>query len=320
VTPSFNQGQFIEETIRSVLLQGYPDLEYIIIDGASTDNSVDIIKKYEPWLTYWVSEKDNGQADAINKGWKRATGEVLTWLNSDDIYLIGTLRAVAAKMDPSQSIFVVFGDAYLTDETNNIVDIWRGRFSRRRDLIRFWNFWHSTRGTCWIMQPATFVHRQVLEHVGLLDESIYHGMDYDLWLRVTRHFHFCHIDQVLATYRLHPASKTVADTRQHEEAVAISKRYWGKPWTPRFWFYHTSYQIFVLKKSSQNLYRAAEECWRAGQSLRSQVYLFLSILVFPPNCTQLSHITLILRNLFGNTVYERLKARLRVFRHRLQQG
>lgn len=310
VTPSYNQGQFIEETIRSVLLQGYPNLEYIIIDGGSTDSSVEIIKKYSRWLSYWVSEPDRGQADAINKGWRRATGDIMAWLNSDDIYLPGTLSAIAFTMRPEEGILVGFGDAHLTDSENKVIDVWRGKFSKRDHLIRFWKYWHPTRGTCWIMQPATFIHKYALERVGYLDDKIYHGMDYDLWLRLSEYFSFNHIERVLGTYRLHPASKTVTNRKQHEEAVAISKRYWGRPWTVTYWFFRGSYQGYTVKKLSQELYRTAEAFWRQARRLNSLLYILLSVLVYLPNLLKLSHITLTLRNLLGNNLYERLKERL----------
>jgi glycosyltransferase involved in cell wall biosynthesis len=120
VTPSFNQAPFLEETIRSVLLQGYPNLEYIIMDGGSTDGSVEIIRKYEPWLTYWQSERDGGQAEAINNGWKRSTGYAITWLNSDDVLtpdsLMTSVQVLAAKDGPD----MVYGDNTIIDENSTI--------------------------------------------------------------------------------------------------------------------------------------------------------------------------------------------------------
>ncbi len=115
VTPSFNQGQFLEETIRSVLLQGYPNLEYIIIDGGSTDNSLEIIKRYEPWLSYWVSERDQGQTEALNKGFASASGEWMAWLNSDDIYLPGTLMKIARIIINNPAIHWLVGTTVLAD-------------------------------------------------------------------------------------------------------------------------------------------------------------------------------------------------------------
>src|SRR5438067_1469746 len=126
VTPSYNQGQFIEETIRSVLLQGYPDLEYIIIDGGSQDESVEIIKKYEPWLTYWVSEQDRGQSHAINKGFDRSTGLILGWLNSDDVLLPNALATVASAIPQPDEPVLISGRAEIRDvsltETMVVVD------------------------------------------------------------------------------------------------------------------------------------------------------------------------------------------------------
>lgn len=140
VTPSYNQGQFIEETIRSVLLQGYPNLEYIIMDGASTDCSVEIIRKYEPWLAYWVSEKDKGQTVAINKGWHHSTGEVLAYLNSDDtLEPDAVVRAVTALEQDSQSDFV-FGSCNLIDHSSKRFRVWVrvtiiGRIPMRQDRL-----------------------------------------------------------------------------------------------------------------------------------------------------------------------------------------
>src|SRR5215831_12852093 len=121
VTPSLNQGKFIEETIRSVLLQGYPELDYIIIDGGSTDGSVEVIKKYEPWLTYWVSEPDRGQSHAINKGWQRACGEIVAWLNSDDTYNRGALRCAVEAFRYNTAVGMVYSDMNYIDVSSNVI-------------------------------------------------------------------------------------------------------------------------------------------------------------------------------------------------------
>ena len=149
VTPSYNQGQYIEETIRSVLLQGYPDLEYFVIDGGSTDASVDVIRKYEPWLAYWVSEIDKGQSAAINKGFIKATGFVFGWLNSDDVYLPETLRFIGDYWHSRPETNFVVGDVMLIDEENDVIGVMNGH------VLPNGEFDPTLVSTC-IPQPATF--------------------------------------------------------------------------------------------------------------------------------------------------------------------
>ncbi|MFH1876126.1 MAG: glycosyltransferase family 2 protein, partial [Candidatus Omnitrophota bacterium] len=229
VTPSYNQGKFIEETIRSVLLQGYPDLEYIIIDGGSSDESVAIIKKYAPWLSYWISESDNGQAHAINKGFSRATGTTIGWLNSDDTYLSGVFRAIAEYFSVHHDRQVVFGDCHAVDECGNVISVWKGHFSNRRDLIRWWKRERVT-GPIWILQPSVFFSRDARARTGFLDESLYYVLDYEFWIRLSGVYKFFYIEHTLSTYRLHSTSKSVTrdEEKQLAECERVSKRNWGR--------------------------------------------------------------------------------------------
>ncbi len=175
VTPSYNQAQFIEETIRSVLLQGYPNLEYIIIDGGSTDGSVEIIKKYEPWLAYWVSERDRGQSHAINKGWQRSTGEILAWLNSDDLYTASSVGKAVDALQANPTASLVYSDCFIVDAIGKHLRNW---VSQPFDLATLFSY-----GT-YILQQTTFIRRHVLETVGWLDESLQMIMDTDLFIRI----------------------------------------------------------------------------------------------------------------------------------------
>jgi len=201
VTPSYNQGQFIEETIRSVLLQGYPDLEYVIIDGGSTDQSVDIIKKYEPWLTYWVSEKDRGQSHAINKGFERTTGVVLSWLNSDDVLLPGALREVSSASWDFDQQMLVAGFSEFRDASGNrplwVVD--RLPYTAS-DVFCFFSTYFP--------QPSVFLTTTALEACGGLAEHLYYAMDLDLWLRVAEKGRIELIDRHLSWMRQHDQAKT----------------------------------------------------------------------------------------------------------------
>lgn len=213
VTPSYNQGQFIEETIRSVLLQGYPDLEYIIIDGGSTDESVDIIRKYEKWLAYWVSEPDRGQSDAINKGWEKSTGDILAWLNSDDVYEPSAIKVAVYELAAHPDWALVYGSAYEIDEADRIVGLRSAIEPDLRILARGISF----------NQPSTFIRRGAVTSVAMLDTSLHYCMDYDLWLRIALKYRFGCTNQVLSRFRLHPLSKgSQFSERFEEDAIRIA--------------------------------------------------------------------------------------------------
>jgi glycosyltransferase involved in cell wall biosynthesis len=212
VTPSYNQGQFIEGTIRSVLLQGYPNLEYIIIDGGSEDKSVDIIGRYEPWLTYWVSEPDRGQSHAINKGFRRASGEVAAWLNSDDQYLPGTLKKVAEQAHRYPEAGAWAGGGRRINSRSGKV-IWERlppglEFSQ----ILSWKEYY-------LPQPSCFLNRRVLKDDIYLDESYHLQMDFDLWLRISQKFSMIPIEQILSINLHHSKAKT-ASLRLKNRAMA----------------------------------------------------------------------------------------------------
>ncbi len=176
VTPSFNQGQFIEETIRSIILQNYPNLEFIIIDGGSTDETIEIIKKYEPWITYWVSEKDRCQSHAINKGFAKCTGEIIAWLNSDDLYNKNILSKVASAFSEHPEMSLLHGQCMHFDTEYDKGFLKGEDFDYLEYLSTFESFP--------VHQPATFFKREAVLQVGDLDEALKQSMDKDLWQRL----------------------------------------------------------------------------------------------------------------------------------------
>ena len=196
ITPSFNQGQYIEETILSVLNQGYPNLEYIVIDGGSTDSTKEVLSKYSERISYWVSEPDKGQSDAINKGLKRATGDIVAWLNSDDCYEPDALHEVAAQFQSAPDAGIVIGKV-LNVFANGKEEIHDNNFEPVDFMSRVA-----------IHQPGTFWKRELNEQFGYLDPSFYYLMDQDLWVRIFFNAKCIRTDKVLARFRIHDEAKT----------------------------------------------------------------------------------------------------------------
>jgi glycosyltransferase involved in cell wall biosynthesis len=200
VTPSYNQAAFLEQTLRSVLEQGYPAIEYLVADGASTDGSPEIIRGYASQLAWWVSEKDGGQAQAINKGFARASGEYVAWLNSDDLYLPGALQAAAQAFAEHPEVGLVFGDVVSIDGAGDTINVMKFG-PRGLDELLCFNI---------ISQPGVFLRRSVLAQTGLLDESFHYLLDHHLWLRAAQAAGTLYLPQRLAAARFHAEAKNVA--------------------------------------------------------------------------------------------------------------
>lgn len=223
VTPSFNQAAFLEQAIRSVLEQSYPHIEYIVVDGGSTDGSREIIEKYADRLAWWVSEKDGGQTEAINKGFARARGEVLAWINSDDTYQPGAIREAVEFLRLNPQVGLVYGDANYIDERGRVI----GRFPAAQTDYR-----RLRQGYVHIPQQAAFFRADLWRKVGPLDESFYFAMDYDLWVRLAREAPIVYHPRLWANFRLHSDAKTIAaDDRCWPEMLRVHYRDGGTPFS-----------------------------------------------------------------------------------------
>lgn len=204
VTPSFNQAAYLEQTLRSVLEQDYADIEYIVIDGGSTDESVEIIKKYASRLSYWVSEKDSGQAEAINKGMQRAHGEVVAWLNSDDYYLPGAVSAAVKAFEQNREALLVYGNMLAVDADGQVINHLTYRPLTLQDLLCFEI----------IGQPAVFMRRAAFEQTGGLDPSYHFLLDHHLWIRIAAQGRLLYVPQTWAAARYHAAAKNRASAAE----------------------------------------------------------------------------------------------------------
>ena len=220
VTPSLNQGKFIRATIESVLSQGYPNLDYRVQDGGSTDGTLAVLREYEPRVPF-ASEKDRGQADAINRGLSKATGEVLGYLNSDDVLLPGALAAVGEAFASDPELMFVWGRAAYLDAAGSTLS----PYLVRPDAIE------RLADACFIAQPAAFFRRKVRDEIGPFDEALHHTMDYDYWLRIAARYpgsKMRFLDRELAGCRMHADAKTVAGwTRALDEIFALVKKRTG---------------------------------------------------------------------------------------------
>lgn len=207
VTPSFNQGSFIEQTIKSVINQQYPNLEYIIIDGGSTDNTIDIIKQYEQYIDYWVSEPDGGQSQAINKGFSRATGDIYYWINSDDYLLPNALHTIAS-IDWGNNVGAVVGVGHKVNLRDQIV--YTPDFYEAITTDNLYN-WTNNKN---FMQPACFFTKKAWDECGPLNKELHFCMDVDLWLNISKKFSIKRIKQSLAHAYIHDLAKTTAEVEK----------------------------------------------------------------------------------------------------------
>lgn len=240
ITPSFNQGQFIERTLQSVASQSGAEIEHVVFDGGSTDSTIEILKLFRPPVR-WVSKKDKGQADAINQGICSTDGEIISWLNSDDIYYPGAIARVAAFFEANPEIDAVYGMADHIDLADHAFEAYP---------TEPWNF-ERLKETCFICQPALFFRRRVVEKYGLLDDSLNYCMDYEYWLRLGKGgARFAYLEEKLAGSRLYAENKTMsAKVKVHKEINDMLKTLLGL--VPDKWL--SAYVQAVVEQRSFNI-------------------------------------------------------------------
>ena len=225
VTPCFNAAQFIEETVQSVLAQDYPRIEYIVMDAGSTDGTLDILKRYQGRLR-WVSQRDRGAADAINRGFSLSHGEIFAFLNADDLYLPGAIATAVRALQADPKAAAVYGDAWWTTESGEHIGPYPVRDFDRDLLGR----------ECFICQPAAFIRREAFENAGGMDPELHLTFDYELWMRLTRVYEMRRIAGRLASSRMHRSNKTLGNRREvFRETFRIMRRHYG--YIPFSWIY-----------------------------------------------------------------------------------
>jgi glycosyltransferase involved in cell wall biosynthesis len=249
VTPTLNQAAYLEQTLRSVLDQGYPNLEYIVVDGGSTDGTLDILKRYSHRLAWWVSEKDQGQANAINKGMARATGELRAYLNSDDLYLPGALDRIARAWREHPDADLFHGVCRLIGEQGRAIGRRCADIARFDEIVDVWGVWWKQKN---FVQPEVFWTKKIADQIGPLREDLYFVMDYDYWARMLRAgARVRPVDEELAAFRLTSTQKSTHSEACAAELLSVAREYlWDRasplPALLRWklqaqWLYQTSF-------------------------------------------------------------------------------
>jgi glycosyltransferase involved in cell wall biosynthesis len=277
VTSSFNQAKFIARTIESVRAQEYPNVEHIVVDAMSSDGTADVLATY-PHLRV-IREPDRGQADAINKGFGAATGEIFGFLNSDDTLEPGALWNVARAVDPAAGRHIVMGRCRFIDEDDRFLGVEHpSAFESHRRVLEIW------KGHC-LPQPAVFWTRRVWDECGPLRADEHLMLDYDLFCRFSQRYSFHAIRQVIANYRLHTESKTssVTDEQRLNQAIAVSRRYWGSPVGLQYWLILASYGSFRFNRRVRavRFLRSGRDSLREGRRSRALRELAIGSLLGP---------------------------------------
>lgn len=269
VTPSLNKGNFITETIESVLTQSYPRIEYWIVDGGSTDGTQDILRRYEDRLR-WISELDAGQSAAINKGWQRTEGEIIAWLNADDLYFPDAVGKAVDFLGAHPEVEAVYGDCDYIDAQGRFLQSYPTRPFDYRELVRS--------GVNFIPQPATFIRRRALEAVGFLDETLEYVMDFDYWLRLGLRHSIGYLPCKLAALRLYSDAKSIrSGVHFGSELVQVYQRLFAQPDLPG------AVRAIESQALSNAYYRAARDCFWAGDLPAARRYVITALRYDPRN-------------------------------------
>lgn len=284
VVPSYNQAQYLSETLQSLLDQEYPSLEVIIQDGGSSDGSINIAEEFvknDPSVFQLFVEKDSGQADALNRGFARATGDILAFLNSDDTYFPKILHRVALEINPDKDRFIIMGRCIFTGEGSVYVGIEHpSEYKNHFEHLAIWK-----RGFNTVPQPSVFWHKTVWERCGGFDTTEQHALDYDLFCRFSRHYTFHKIDELFSTYRMHENSKTSQKSEAEvlELAIQVSRKHWGSKFSLLYWCCKFSYWMYRLQRHEKARHHArrAEEAF-SNHNYVSALIAFVQTLAASP--------------------------------------